>query len=119
MLPDSPRQLNAEAHMPWRSSVTTLSRAGSSAAHTLGSDPKHSETIPQHASRSASARSPPEHAAKQGVNELPPKPRPVRGLFETAPITKKDHPESDIRSASPDTLHSPFADALVIVDHGT
>ena len=71
MNPDSPRQLTAEAGIPWASSVTTLSRSGSSyshIAHTLGSDPKQ-EIHLKHALAVGFVRRPFETAVKQMAPE--------------------------------------------------
>ena len=68
---DSPRQLTAEAGIPWASSVTTLSRSGSSyshVAHTLGSDPKQ-EIHLKHALAVGFVRRPFETAVKQMAPE--------------------------------------------------
>lgn len=66
MFPDSPRQLTAEAGIPWASSATTLSPSGSSLARMLGSDPIQD---PKHAHVAGSLCSPKGAAAKEMESE--------------------------------------------------
>lgn len=121
--PDSPRQLTAEAEIPWASSVTTLSQSGSShshLAHTLGSDPKQ-EIHPKHALAAGFVRSPFEAAANQMAPAQIPNPSSdykqktipkhafvagsVRSPFEAA--AKQTAPEH-----IPESVSNPFANRI-------
>lgn len=99
MFPDSPRQLTAEAGVPWASSATTLSPSGSSLARMLGSDPTQ-DMHPKHAHVAGSVRSPFGAAAEKVETEQ---------AFSASSLPKQD--TSLNQSVTAGSVHSPFGAA--------
>lgn len=96
MFPDSPRQLTAEAGVPWASSATTLSPSGSSFARMLGSDSAQ-DVAPKHARVAGSIRSPFEAAAKEMEPEQ---------VLSASSVSKQDTNLN--QSVTARSLRSPF-----------